>query len=352
MELSSPVAVTGASGFIGSWITKMLLDAGVTVHATVRDPADAAKTAHLRALGETAQKASRGALELFAADLLKPEGFIKAFDGCRLVFHVASPFRIQGVKNPEQELIVPALSGTRHVLEAVNRCQSVTRVVLTSSIVAIHSDAADYPDQPVHEGLWNETASKTYQPYAYSKTVAEREAWKMADAQSHWTLVTINPAFVIGPTLANRGDGTSIDLMLQMVDGRGKSGLPDMRLGIVDERDVAKAHLLAASSSVPPGRHIVANRVSSFPEIAAILREIYGDRYPIPKSTVPKMLMYLVGPFMGFPWRYVRRNVAVPYAIDNGKSQSVLGLKYTPVRDTLKDCIDQLDGFGMINNKV
>lgn len=351
MELSSPAAVTGASGFIGSWVTKLLLDAGVTVHATVRDPADTAKTAHLRALAEAARQASGGELKLFAADLLKPEGFAEAFEGCRLVFHVASPFRIQGVKDPEQELIAPALSGTRHVLEAVNRCPSVERVVLTSSIVAIHSDAADYPDQPVHEGLWNETASIAYQPYAYSKTLAEREAWKMADAQSRWKLVTLNPVFVIGPTLANRVDGTSIDLMLQMVDGRGKSGLPDMRLGIVDVRDVAKAHLLAANAAVPPGRHIVANRVSSFPEMAAMLREIYGDRYPIPTSTVPKALMYLVGPFMGFSWRYVRRNVGVPFSIDNSKSQSVLGLNYTPVRDTLKDCVDQLDRFGIIKRK-
>jgi nucleoside-diphosphate-sugar epimerase len=347
MSMPSPVAVTGASGFIGSWIVKFLLDEGVSVHATVRNSAQKDKVGHLEALAAQ----SSGSLTLFEADLGDPGGFLRAFASCRAVIHVASPFRIQGVKDPERELIEPAVGGTRNVLGAVRDCPSVERVVLTSSVAAIHGDSSDHAGEILNETLWNEAASASYQPYAYSKLRAEQEAWRIAGEQDRWRLVTINPSFVLGPSLSARVDATSVDLMLQFVDGRGKAGLPDLRLGVVDVRDVARAHLLAASLPDAEGRHIVSNQVLSFPEIAALLREIYDGRYPIPTAAVPKALIYLVGPFLGFSWRYVHRNIGVPIAIDNSKSTRALGLTYLPIRRSLEDCIDQLDRMGLIKKR-
>jgi nucleoside-diphosphate-sugar epimerase len=346
--MPSPIAVTGASGFIGSWIVKLLLDEGATVHATVRDRNNASKVDHLKEIA----KGSKGNLNLFEADLLKPTGYAQAFASCKVVIHVASPFRIQGVKNPTKELIEPALTGTRNVLNVVNECPSVERVVLTSSVAAIHCDATDHSGRPLNEELWNETATASYQAYYYSKTLAEREAWEMAKAQTRWKLVTINPSFVMGPSLSNRVDGTSVDFMLQMLDGRAKSGLPALYLGVVDVRDVARAHVLAASLPVVDGRHIVSNQVMSFPTIAATLRDVYGDKYPIPKATVPKALMYVFGPFMGFSVRYVKHNVGVPLQIDNSKSRKALGLEYRPFRETLTDSVEQLARMGLIHAKA
>ena len=343
----SPVAVTGASGFIGSWIVKHLLDQGVTVHGTVRSLKQKDRVEHLEELGAK----SAGTLKLFEAELRESGGFAAAFASCKVVMHVASPFRIQGVRNAQEDLIAPAVSGTRNVLQAVNECSTVERVVLTSSVAAIHGDSAEHAGQALNETMWNGVSSPSYQPYAYSKMLAEREAWRIAEGQSRWRLVTINPGFVTGPTLSKRVDGTSMDLMLQLVDGRAKRGVPDIRLGVVDVRDVARAHLLAAVLADAEGRHIVSNQVMSFPEIAAMLREIYGDRYPIPRSTLSKALLYLVGPFLGFSWRYVRRNVGLPVQIDNSKAQKALGLTYLPIRDTLKDCIDQLATMGLIERK-
>lgn len=53
MDTSTPVLVTGAPGFVAGWLVKGLLDAGVTVHAAVRDPENTGKRAHLDALAET-----------------------------------------------------------------------------------------------------------------------------------------------------------------------------------------------------------------------------------------------------------------------------------------------------------
>ena len=64
IDTSDPVLVTGATGFLAGWIVKQLVDAGATVHATVRDPADHSKCGHLRTLSNT----SKGKIELFKAD--------------------------------------------------------------------------------------------------------------------------------------------------------------------------------------------------------------------------------------------------------------------------------------------
>lgn len=77
------------------------------------------------------EKGAKGKLEIFEADLLKEGSFDKAMLNCELVMHTASPFFIQGVKDPEKELIEPAKKGTRNVLESAIGTRSVKRVVLS-----------------------------------------------------------------------------------------------------------------------------------------------------------------------------------------------------------------------------
>ena len=91
IDRTRPVLVTGASGYIASWIVKKLLAEGVSVDATVRDPANGDKVRHLTEL----EKAEGAELKLFAADLLVPGSFDEAMQGCELVMHTASPFFIR-----------------------------------------------------------------------------------------------------------------------------------------------------------------------------------------------------------------------------------------------------------------
>jgi len=114
IDKSKPVMVTGATGYMASWIVKQLLEEGISVNATVRDPSNAEKVAHLTALAAT----SPGELRSFKADLLDPGSFDEPMQGCELVIHTASPFFLAKPKDPEQELIRPAKEGTRNVLEA------------------------------------------------------------------------------------------------------------------------------------------------------------------------------------------------------------------------------------------
>lgn len=112
IDTDSPVLVTGATGYVAGWIVRDLLEAGVTVHAAVRDPHNAAKLAHLTGMAEKAP----GSLKVFAADLLDEGSYEAAMAGCGIVLHTASPFT-SAIKDPQKELVDPALEGTRNVLE-------------------------------------------------------------------------------------------------------------------------------------------------------------------------------------------------------------------------------------------
>jgi nucleoside-diphosphate-sugar epimerase len=99
IDKTKPVLVTGGSGYLASWIVKMLLEEGINVHATVRVPSSVQKVAYLKALAE----ATTGQLKLFKSDLMDHGSFDQPMQDCELVIHTASPFFITGIKNPEEE---------------------------------------------------------------------------------------------------------------------------------------------------------------------------------------------------------------------------------------------------------
>jgi nucleoside-diphosphate-sugar epimerase len=330
---AGPIAVTGATGYVASWVVHELLSRGATVHATVRDPTNGKRTAHLVEMAKTLP----GELRLFAADLLKDGSFAQAFEGCSVVIHTASPFVIGNVSDPQRQLVDPALQGTRNVLQQVNSTDSVERVVLTSSVVAIFGDVVDCQTAGgvLTEAHWNSTSTLDHLPYSYSKTVAEREAWKIAEAQSRWRLVVINPGFVMGPSLPpGRRDGASVAFMLRMIDGTDRLGTFDQVFGWVDVRDVATAHAEAAIREDAEGRHILCAGELSLLEMGRIIEAELGDRVKVPLRALPKWLCYLAGPVKGFSMRLVARNVGYPLRFDTTRSRERLGITYRPLADT------------------
>lgn len=350
VDTSAPALVTGATGYVAGWLVKQLLEAGVTVHAAVRDPDNADKTRHLR---EIANRAA-GRLRIFHADLLEPGSYAEAMAGCGIVFHTASPFTTD-VDDPQKELIEPAQRGTHNVLQEATRHDSVERVVLTSSCAAIYTDAVDCAAAPggkLTEDIWNTTASLDYQPYSYSKTLAEREAWKIAEAQSRWRLVVINPSLVIGPALQARPTSESFNIVRQFGDGEMKMGAPRVGLGAVDVRDVAQAHMAAAYLPGAQGRHIVSAHNTNLLEMGRTLLERYGDDYPIPRRALPKWLVWLIGPVTaGISRTFVKRNVDIPWAADNSKSWQELGIEYRPLRESMEDMFGQMIEAGYFDKR-
>jgi len=341
--------ITGAGGFVAGWVVKQLLEQGVEVHGTVRHLNSEYKTAHLKELDTKLP----GTLKLFEADLMVPGSFDEAAAGCDIIFHMASPFVPFNVKDPQKELIEPAVKGTENVLQTANSTASVQRVVLTSSVASVMGDPTDkgLEGSPVfNEEDWNESSSLQHQPYSYSKVLAEQEAWKIASAQERWDLVVINPSFVLGPTLSQRSDSTSTGMVMQFLNGAFKSGVPDLSFGVVDVRDVAEAHVQAAVSPKAEGRHIVSGPVLSMPEINGIIQKQFPGRFALPSKTLPKALLYLFGPFQGFTWRYIRTNIGRNFTLHTAKSRENLSMRYRPPEETLRDQVNRLIEAGLVEN--
>ncbi len=342
---SGPVAITGATGYVAAHVVRELLARGATVHATAREPTNQAKVGHLTRLAQE----SPGTLKLFAADLLDAGSFSAAIDGCEVVIHTASPFELSGTQNPQRDLVDPALNGTRNVLKTCSSMPSVRRVVLTSSTYAIYGDPSDCTalGRPLTEEDWNETSSLSYGAYPFSKTVAEREAWKLAGAQAHWRLVVVNPGFVMGPSLTTRNDSASIDFLLGLIDGRRASGMWQFYAPWVDVRDVGCAHVEAALRTDAEGRHALVGDAAGIWDVIHWLREDFGAKLRLPRMRVPKWLAYMVAPTAGFSWKYVSSNVDVPLRIDAARSRARLGLNYRPLRETIRAHVEQMIRDGL-----
>ena len=344
---SGSVLVTGGNGYVASWLVKRLLELGHDVHATVRHAADPVETSHLEAIAAD----SPGALSLYEAELLDPLGFDRAMNGCEVVFHTASPVIGRGVRDPVRVLIEPATGGTRNVLEAVNRCSSVRRVVLTSSVGAIYGDAVEMAETEkglFNESHWNETSSESHHPYAYSKLLAERLAWKIAGSQDCWDLVAVNPGFVLGPALSSHTTSESVRIIRDFGTGFYRFGVPNGRLGIVDVRDVADAHVRAAMTAEATGRYILVAETLSLQQIAAILRDRFGAAYPFPRRTLPKFAAVLLAPLAGLKRSEVRRNVGYPLRFDNRRAATHLGMRFRPASGAVVDHFQQLIDDGLV----
>lgn len=348
IDKTKPVLVTGATGYVAGRLVEKLLQEGINVHAAVRNPDSKEKTKYL---DEIAAK-SPGEIKYFKADLLQDGSYDEAAKGCELIFHTASPFTTS-ITDAQKDLVDPALKGTRNVLNAATNSASVKRVVVTSSCVAIIGDAKDtlsVPNNIMTEENWNATSTVDHQPYSYSKTVAEKEAWKMMKEQDQWDVVTINPSFVIGPGINPHGTSETFEIMKMMGNGDMKMGAPDFRIGAVDVRDLALAHYKAGFTPEAKGRHIISAENTSLLGLAGMLKPNYPN-LPLPSKKLPKFLVWLAGPSQGMPRKMVAKNIGYPWKVDNSKGVKELGMNYRPMKETINDFFEHLIEEGVINKK-
>jgi dihydroflavonol-4-reductase len=318
------VLLTGMSGFLGGHIARELLTQGFHVMGSVRKISDAdAVRAYLEASG-----ANVGSLEFCELDLRSDAQWKDAATGCHYLQHVASPFPLT-MPSDEAELIEPAVAGTRRAVAAALGAGH-GRIVLTSSLAAIDGGHTSY-ERPFGPSDWTRLDGPDVNAYAKSKTLAEREAWSLAeaaDACGH--LSVINPGTMLGPLLGKRvsASGQVIQRLL-----RGEMPMvPRLILPYVDVRDVAAAHVAALTAPEAAGRrHIVTGPAVSMMDIADLLRARFPSRAgKLPKWALPGWMAALLATF-DKSLRDNRAYLGVERRYDNSSGMALLG---RPLRTT------------------
>ncbi|XP_073294404.1 cinnamoyl-CoA reductase 1-like [Primulina huaijiensis] len=308
------VCITGAGGFIASWLVKLLLEKGYTVRGTVRNPDDP-KNAHLRELEGANER-----LILCSANLDDYESLREAINGCNGVFHTASP-----VTDDPEQIVEPAVVGTKNVITAAAEAK-VRRVVLTSSIGAVYMDPNRASDEVVDESCWSDLEFK-YQGfnwYCYGKAVAEQAAWDSAK-ELGVELVVINPVLVLGPLLQPTINASVLHI-LKYLTGSAKTYANSIQ-AYVHVKDVALAHILLFESPAASGRHLCAKSVLHRGDVVDILAKFFPE-YPIPTKCSDE--------------KNPRKK---PYKFSNQKLKD-LGLEFTSVKQSLYDTVKSLQEKG------
>ncbi|KAI5419797.1 phenylacetaldehyde reductase [Lathyrus oleraceus] len=308
------VCVTGASGFIASWIVKFLLQRSYTVRATVRDPSDPKKVDHLVNL-----EGAKERLQLFKADLLEQGSFDSAVEGCDGVFHTASPVRFRFVvDDPQAELIDPAVKGTLNVLKSCAKSPSVKRVVLTSSVSAVAFNTRPKNPGVILDETWfsdPDFCRESQLWYTLSKTLAEAAAWEFVN-ENKIDMVVINPTMVAGPLLQPEVN-ESVEPILDIING---IPFPNHAYGWVNVKDVANAHINAYEIASASGRYCLSERDVHLSEVATILRDLCPTLKISDKCEDEE-------PYIA------------TYEISKEKAKS-LGIEFTPLEVSLKETVE------------
>lgn len=319
-EKAGSVCVTGAGGYLASWLIKFLLSRNYVVHGTVRDPEDP-KHCHLKNLENASQN-----LKLFKADLLDYDSLCTAIKGCSGVFHVACPVPPGSLPNPEVELVEPAVKGTHNVLKACS-AENIKRTVVVSSMAAVTINP-NWPEERVmDETCWSdrEECKTTNNWYCYSKTVAESEAFEYAK-QHGLNVVTVCPSLVFGPMLQPTMNSSSWVLVKLVKEGYEE--IENKLRTLVDVRDVAEALILVYERPEAEGRYLCYAHTVRSSTLVEILRKKYLN--------------------LNYPKRFKEKESRNKYSSE--KLQS-LGWKYRPLEETLVDSIESYKQAGFVVEK-
>ncbi|KAJ9551497.1 hypothetical protein OSB04_015542 [Centaurea solstitialis] len=334
--------VTGATGYIGSWLVKTLLERGFSVHAAVRNPEKC--DGFLRVWG------GGDRLRLFRADLNEEGSFDDAVNGCHGIFHVAASMEVIVLpkdddqdKHVQSDIIDPSIRGALNILKSCLRSKSVKRVVFTSSISTMTARNDDGGWLPVVEEscrtsvdvIWNKKSSGWV--YVLSKRLTEDAAFRFAN-ENGIRLVSIITTTVAGPFLTSTVP-LSIRVLLSPITGDAKL-LPilssvNSRMGsiaLVHTEDICNAHVYLMEHDRAEGRYICCTNSCTISELVHHFTKLY------PSHNLQRFDHFVIA-------RVIDEEVKpVPTEISSKKLKD-LGFRYKyelqdVIHQTLESCIE------------
>ncbi|HBY64211.1 MAG TPA: NAD-dependent dehydratase [Solibacterales bacterium] len=259
-----PILITGATGFVGWHVARLLLDRGARVRALARDPS------RLRELE----------VEPVQGDLRDPDSLRRAVTGCGGVFHVAADYRLWA--REKREIYESNVEGTRNIMNAA-RTAGVERIVYTSTVgaIGIPKDREGTEETPVR-------LDEMTGDYKRSKFLAERLVLEMAERGL--PAVIVNPTAPVGdhdfkPTPTGK-------IIVDFLRG-AMPAFVDTGLNLVDVRDVALGHLLAWDRGRAGERYILGSENLTLRQILERLASMSGRKAP--SIEIPYGVAYAAG---------------------------------------------------------
>ena len=330
--------VTGATGFVGSHVARILAEQGADLRLLVRSSSDPKNIQNLNA-------------ERVTGDLRDPNTLETAISGCDVVFHVAADYRLW-IRDPDQ-MYRSNVEGTRAILEAARK-NRVRRVVYTSSVATMGFTSNGHPaneDSPV--ALENMIGH-----YKRSKFMAEQvalDAGRKDIGGERMDVVVVNPTTPVGeqdikPTPTGR---IIVDFLKKKFPAYVDTGLI-----LVDVRECARGHVAALEKGRSGERYILGGENLTLKQILDKLSAITG--LPSPKVRVPYAVALLAGVVDEMvTGRILRREPratieAVQMSrkkmfVTSGKAVRELGWKVVPVKDALGRAVEWFRANGYAN---
>jgi len=325
--------VTGGAGFIGSHLVQLLRERGEPV----------------RVLDRRAPPAPVPGAEYVKGSIIDGELVRKATDGCRRVFHLAAHAGLWA--RDKREFISINVSGTRNVLEAA-RAGGAESVVHTSTESILIAMGRGRSTQHVDERTTC-SESEMAGPYCVGKLLAEREAREAFERHGQRVIIC-NPTVPVGP-----GDHWLTPpsrMLLGFLNRRYPAYMPTT-LNMVDARDVALGHLLAAEKGEPGRRYILGAHDIQLADLLQQLQRLSG--VPMPRRKVPYRMAWLVAVASEWLADHVTRRPpsaplagvrlgGIPVQFDNSLTRDALGWRPRPLAESLCDAIDDYLTRGLL----
>ena len=308
--------VTGATGFIGGHVARLLLERGDEVVAIVRAP-------------DRARDLEEAGAELVRGDVTDKESMRAAMDGADGVFHLAAWYEV-GTDDSAAEAV--NVGGTRNVLELVDE-EAVPRAVYTSTL-AVNSDTD------------GRIVDESYRYDGPHLTTYDRTKWDAHYRVAEPMMADGLPLTIVMPGVTYGVGDTSP--MRAIWDGYLTRSLPVVPrqtaycFGHVE--DTARAHIQAMARGEPAGTYIVAGHPATLTEVLDVAEDVIG--IPAPRSVSPRwfrLLSRVAGAVEGvvpLPPDYRSESLrvlgGVTYLGDNSKAKREIGLEHRPLRDGLE----------------
>lgn len=335
------ILVTGATGFLGSRLVRLLVKQGHDVKLLVRPDSS------LRAIDGV----PRNRMTIAAGDIMVEHEVYRALAGCDRLLHVAAVFKMWA-RQP-QEILDAAVLGTQATLSAARK-RGTSRIVVTSSVAAVGVNA-----EPVPLSETSPFNLRNSETYIIAKRRAENVAMEFA-AQGT-PVVVVNPGAIFGP-----GDwkptpsGASL---LAYLRWGWPIRFPSMVGGIsaVDVDDVAAGHILAMEKGRVGERYILGGDNLTFDQMFTMLSEITGLRGPGKKSSrrvamvaerISELGAWLLGGEPLVTYKLAGDDVGMYAWVTSEKAERELGYRHRPAREAFERAVRWVVYHGCLDDRA